>query len=152
MITRAIVEEVISPHKVKIRVPLLDRVSSSSLSTKTRNLNTATICTLPNCYMNIHVGDVVFIAFEDNTSDRAVVLGHLSRDLPYESFAQLVLSTLAVNDDASLPASTSIGDVTSKEIYCLSGVKGSIQMQLNLLNDKIQKLLDAVFPPPEDKE
>ena len=40
MITKAIVEEVISPYQVRVRVPILDRSKKSSLSTKTENLNT----------------------------------------------------------------------------------------------------------------
>ena len=79
MITKAIVEEIVSPYQVKIRIPLLDRVESSPMSTNTSDLNTATICSLPNCYMNVQVGDVVFVGFEDNTYYKAVVLGHLCR-------------------------------------------------------------------------
>ena len=42
MITRGIIEEILSPYKVKIRVPLLDGISSEGLSTNTNNLKKET--------------------------------------------------------------------------------------------------------------
>ena len=80
MITKAIVEEVLTPYQVRVRIPILDRVSSSELSTPTEELNIATICSLPNCYINVQKGDIVFVGFEDNTYRKAVILGHLSRE------------------------------------------------------------------------
>ena len=38
MITKGIIEAVLSPYEVKVRIPTLDSVRASSLSTSTENL------------------------------------------------------------------------------------------------------------------
>lgn len=145
MITKAIVEEIISPYQVRIRIPLFNRTVDSALATKTEELNIATICTLPNCYVNLQVGDVVFVGFEDNTTYRAVVLGHLSREAASSTCADLVLNSLIVNGSTQLSSSTSIGNVNSTELSCLQGVTDNIQRQLDSLKEQQRRLLKEVF-------
>lgn len=139
MITKAIIEEILSPYEVKVRVPLLDRYDSN-LATSTENLNIATICSLPNCYINPQVGDIVFVGFEDNTYYKAVVLGHLCRPEMTSTYADVILNSLAVQGSTQLTSATSIGDVTAEQIACLSGVTDNIQKQLNALKEQIQIL------------
>jgi hypothetical protein len=145
MITKAIVEEIISPYKVRVRIPLLDRPTHTPLSTKTQDLNTATICTLPNCYINLQVGDVVFVGFEDNTAYKAVVLGHLCKEA-VTTYADMILNTLEVNVAAKLPANTSIGNITATQLAYLEGLTDNIQGQLNSLKQDRDRLIKAVFP------
>ena len=140
MITRGIVEEIVSPYQVKVRIPLLDRAHDSPLSTSTESLNTATICCLPNCYMNMQVGDVVFVGFEDNTYYKAVILGHLSREVMSNTYSDVNLGTLTVISGADLPQSTTIGNVSSTEISRLSGVTENIQKQIDYLKDQLETL------------
>lgn len=137
MITKAIVEEVLSPYKVKIRIPLFDRAESTALATDTKNLNTATICSLPNCYTNVQVGDVVFVGFEDNTYYKAVILGHLCCSAASNSYADATFGSLTAVRNAVMPKDTTIGNITSSEISCLSGVSENIQKQINDLKDQI---------------
>ena len=144
MITKAIVEEVLSPYEVKVRVPILDRSLSSSLATSTENLNTATICSLPNCYTNPQVGDVVFVGFEDNTYYKAVILGYLTREAMTPTYSDITFGNLTVNSFANLPLNTTIGDVTSQELVCLNGIKDNIQKQINNLEDKLNKIKDEL--------
>ena len=140
MITKAIVEEVISPYEVRIRIPVIDRDSSSPLATKFENLNIAPVCTLPNCYPNIQVGDVVFVGFEDKTYYRAVVLGHLCRDAAYEAFPDMRVNSIEVKSHAELPSTTSIGDVTPEQLSYLQGLKDNIQLQLDDLKQSIAEI------------
>lgn len=140
MITRAIVEEVMTPHKVRIRIPILDRLSYSPMSSDTQDLNIATICSLPNCYMNVQVGDVVFIGFEDNTYYKAVILGHLSRDAMSDTYSDVTFGNVIAKSTATLPHETSIGEVTSFELSCLTGIKDNLQKQIDSLTEKIDTL------------
>ena len=137
MITRAIVEEIITPHQVKVRIPVLDRAANAPMSTDNKNLNIATICTLPNCYANLQVGDVVFVGFEDNTYYKAVVLGHLSREAMSETYADVVFGSLTAHGTVQLSAATTIGEVTSEELSQLRGASKNIQQQLNDLKNDI---------------
>lgn len=144
MITKAIVEEIISPYQVRIRIPLLDGVLASPMSTKQDSLNTATICTLPNCYMNIQVGDIVFVGFEDNTYYKAVVLGHLSREAMTDTYADVTFRNLQILDSATLPTETSIGDITFSEFSKLAGISENIQKQINMLKDDISIIYSKI--------
>lgn len=139
MITKAIVEKIISPYQVKVRIPVFDRVDTSSISTSTENLNTATICTLPNCYINIQVGDVVFVGFEDNTYHKAVVLGHLCKQ-NVETFCNIDLNKVTVATSAELPYNTTVGQIKPQELLCLAGVQSNIQLQLDNITQRLLAL------------
>lgn len=141
MFTRAIVESVVDNQHIKIRIPLLDRVSSSSIHTKSDDLNTATVCTLSNCHPNIRPGDVVFVTFEEtDTSKDAVIVGYLYRDKETETYCDLILNNLEVKSKCTFPLDTSIGEVTGKELAMLSGINGNIQKQIQQLWDKFDLL------------
>ena len=142
MITKAVVEEIVSPYQVKVRIPLFDKSDSSAQSRNTEDLNIATICSLPNCYINLQVGDIVFVGFEDNTYYKAVVLGHLCRNIESETYADLILSSLNVNMSAKLPQDTTIGDITTSELSCLQGITENIQKQINDINSKLTILFE----------
>lgn len=146
MITRGIVEEIVSPYKARVRVPLLNSISSEGLSTSTELLNVATICTLPHCYLNLQVGDVVFIGFEDKAYQKAVVLGHLSREAMTDTYADMTLGNLIVRTSTTLPKDTCVGNVTSTELGHLSGVTANIQKQLDYLTEQQTVILNKLFP------
>ena len=144
MITRAIVEEVLTPFKVRVRIPLLNRLANTPLATKKEDLDTAVICSLPSCYVNIKEGDIVFVAFEDNVQSKVVVLGHLSME-GVTSYASISLNELCVASEAKLPSNTTIGDnVSSFDLTNISGTKDNLQKQINLLNDKIDNLTKLI--------
>ena len=142
MITKAIVEEILSPYEVKVRVPVLDRCDWN-MATSPENLNTATVCSLPNCYVNLKVGDIVFVGFEDNTYYKAVVLGHLCREAASTTYADLILNSLTTHSDTILSSNTTIGNVTAENIKCLEGVSDNIQRQLNYIKEQLDILLSA---------
>ena len=144
MITKAIVEEIISPYQVKVRIPLLDRAEATPLSTNSDDLNIATICCLPNCYMNLQVGDIVFVGFEDNTYYKAVILGHLCREATSNTYSDAAFSNLDVRSSVRLPSSTTIGSVTGDELSRLSGTTENIQKQLNSLKEQIDFIIEQL--------
>ena len=145
MITKAIVEELITPYQVKVRIPLFDKTNLSVAARDDEELNVATICSLPNCYVNLQVGDIVFVAFEDNTYYKAVILGHLCRSTASDTCADIMLSSLNVRSSATLPFDTTVGDITSKELNSLQGVTENIQKQINNINTKLDMLIENLY-------
>ena len=108
MITRAYITEVITSKKVRVRIPIYDRVEKAGLSVSNDDLSIATICTPPNMVYNPQVGDVVFVGFEDNDISYPVVLGYMmttkesrvNKDLN----VTLTATSLKVKDSAELPS------------------------------------------------
>lgn len=140
MITKGIVEEILSPSEVKVRIPVFDRANETSLSTKTEDLTVAAICGLPSCYNFVEVGDIVFVGFEDNTTYRAIVLGHLVTDKYREPSIRANLGSLSVSGMTCLSENTSIGSVTSHEISMLQGLSDNIQQQLSFIMERLDLL------------
>ena len=140
MITKAIIEEIVDAHSAKIRIPLYDKASYAPNSVSKDNLSIATICSLPNCICNYAVGDVVFVTFEENERRLPIIMGQLERDNIKEASLSINASTLSVNTDAYLPEETHIGDVSAKEIQYLKGLNENLQVQLNILSERIAKL------------
>ena len=148
MVTKAFVEELISPHKVRVRIPLFDRPVNDPYSKETKDLNIATISTLPNCSMNYKVGDVVYVAFEDNSSDKVVVIGSLSNTNESTTFPDFLASKLNVIDEVKLPSSTTIGELTPEVLNYLTGLTENVQRQLNSLKEQqdiLRKDLDEII-------
>jgi hypothetical protein len=144
MITKGIVEEIISPNEIRVRLPVYDRAKDTSSATKTEDLTVAAVCGLPNCYNYVDIGDVVFVGFEDNTTYRAVILGHLITGSAERSpTVQASFSSLNVTGNTSLSQNTSIGDVSADDVHQLLGIKDNIQKQLDFLNSKIDALQSA---------
>lgn len=140
MMTRAIVEEVLTPFEVRVRIPSLDRVKGDSLCTRTEDLNIATICTLPNCYLNVQVGDIVFIVFEDNTERKAVIIGHLSRELMSNTLSDLHVGDLIIDGILQTSKNSRIGDISYSEMQHLSGIDTNIAQELKRLTTQIENI------------
>ena len=141
MITKGIVEEILD-YKAKVRLPIYDGTASSNLGTKSSQLSSATICSLSNIKSPVQVGDIVWVGFEDNDDSKPIILGHLYKSTPNISYAGLQLSTLDTKSTTKLYKDTYIGNIKPNEIAMLTGLKGNIQSQLNLLEEKT-KLLDG---------
>lgn len=140
MVTKAIVEQLIDPYHVRVRIPSIDRTLQSAVHTTTEHLNVALVCTLPGCDPNIRVGDVVFISFDDYSENQVVIIGHLYSKYQETPLCNLALQSLNVSDTATLPDNTSIGDVSSDEVRCLKGSRYSLQEQIDSLQEQINLL------------
>lgn len=144
MVTRGIVEQVIDPYHIRVRLPLYDGAPFLTTSVPTSDLSVATVCTLPNTNPNIQVGDIVFVGLEDNDRKKPIVIGFLYRETQYTTEIDLKLSTITVDNLAKLSEDTSIGDVSPSDIKCLQGSTGNLQQQINLLSAEIDKLKEIV--------
>ena len=135
MITKGYIEEIIDDNKIKVRCPTLDFVKGSNRYVE--NLSTSTICTLPSANLNVNIGDVVFVGFEDNSRYKPIVLGYLYKSSFDPTYSSMKLDSAVVRRKANFSKDTSIGDVNSNCIANLSGASGNIQEQLDAINDSI---------------
>ena len=143
MITRGIVEKLLDRYTIKVRMPLLNRMKQNSNSILSDDLNEAVVSVPPNFDPNINVGDVVFVAFEDNNFGKPVVIGYLYRSNMTPTYGDIILNSINVKIAANLSADTTIGDVSSTNISYLKGVTSNIQGQLNSLKDSDTILSNA---------
>ena len=135
MITKGIIEKV-DGYKALVRLPIYNNSAASKHSTKTEDLPKATFCSLPNIEIPFAKGDIVFVGFEDNDTNKPIILGHLYKAEGNPATPGLNLSTLKTSSSTKLSNNTWIGDVTPNELSALSGIKGNIQKQIdNLLSN-----------------
>ena len=140
MVTKGIVEDITNPYKVKVRLPVYDAVEGSRDATAIKDLSYATICTLPNTANNVEKGDVVFVSFEDNDLSKPVIIGHLFRDTELSTRNDLDIRMLITNSTTKLYKETYIGDVKPSELQMLIGLKANIQLQIDNLQEQINRL------------
>ncbi len=126
MIVKGIVESIESDYLVKVRIPLLDGLADTVNGVGTRDLNSATICSLPNCSNNVSQGDVVFVGFENNDIGKPIILGHLFKEVSDSTLINIKVNSLTANY-ADLPENTSIGNVTGSNLKCLQNMDENIK-------------------------
>lgn len=105
MVTKAIIKAMnMSGNKCTVQIPLFTGASSSSpLEVE------ALISVTPGFINNFKVNDIVFVAFEENALEKAVIIGKLYRGYQEEAVTRggtALLDTLIVYSSASLPSST----------------------------------------------
>ena len=128
MIFRGIIEEVIDPYSVRVRIPLLHRTSTSPEATLTSALPIASVSLLPNTHINLTVGDIVIVSFENNDVGKPIILGYLYK----QSWGNTALTKLSSN--------TYIGDITPDDLMHIHGLSGNIQKQLDSMRERIELL------------
>ena len=122
MILKGIIEDIISQSRVKVRIPLLHRLTSSVEYVQTEDIPEAQICTLPGTVPNLQCGDVVIVAFENNDLSRPIILGYLFTEAISSSAFSSTFESLNVRNTTYLSKDTTIGEVTPAELNCLKGV------------------------------
>ena len=75
---RAIIESIIDDYHVCIRIPQLHGTKGSENYVATDRLPVATICVQPGTEAAYNVGDIVFVAFENDVLTAPIVMGILS--------------------------------------------------------------------------
>ncbi len=139
MIRRAIVEQVVNPFRVKVRIPEVDRAKKSSQHISTDELDELTVCVPAGWHPNFQIGDIVIVSYDVFSPDESVVIGFLYKE-NLESISEVDITQLIVSSYAKLPKNTTIGDVTSIQLQNLTGVKDNIQKQLDSLQEQINQL------------
>lgn len=140
MITKGIIEDIISQYEVVVRIPILDSISEYSEATHSHNLSTAFMCIPPRLRFVPQIGDVVIIGFEDNDRGKPIIIGCLFKESGNLSQSDLELRNLEVSSSAKLSKQTTIGDVNYEQIKYLQGLGENVQLALNDIYDRLKKL------------
>lgn len=105
MVTKAVIRFINGAgNRCIVEMPLF-RTSSASAPVTAEALVSIT----PGMFGNLEVGDVVFIAFEENALEKPIIIGKLFTNAGNEGSIRSgagVLDTLKVNSDATIPSST----------------------------------------------
>ena len=136
MITKAIIKEKVG-NKFKVRIPLFESAG---------NLNeiifTATVCYEPGNLEAYNLGDIVFVAFENNEIKKPVIIGKLYLGEEENPRAEFLAAKLNISTSAVLPANTSIGNITPEELYTAIKNNDSFEYRIEQLEKKINDLIN----------
>lgn len=136
ILTKGIIEEVVSQFKARVRLPVYHGIKTAEYSTPTKDLPTATLCAMPNCTYSLNTGDVVYCSIEDNDFTKPVILGFLYKQDKAETLVDMNVNSLNVGVNASFPEETSIGKVSPQSIQNLCGANSNIQNEIDsIVND-----------------
>lgn len=109
----------------KVNIPLMaDNVNDEAIFD-------ALLAVQSGTYNDYKVGDCVFVDFEDDKYNTAIILGKLYTDVPEENDAYGLFNQLNVTGSAVLPEDTKIGKYSTQDIFNLyqgveNGTGGSI--------------------------
>jgi hypothetical protein len=152
MLTKAYIQEVISPHSIRVRIPLFNKIANVDGATPNDELSIGCVCTLPNFITDAHVGDIVIVGFEEDNISKPVVLGYLSTPNRMDTMVDVECNRLTVNGDTTLTEHTTIGDVKPESIKCLKDLKDNVNdtfkrtsLRLSGIDELIQQLTDDVI-------
>lgn len=140
MVTKAIIEAINDEYSVKVRIPLFDSSSQFLDSTPTNSLSDAITCTLPRMSYIPEVGDIVFVAFEDNDKGRPVIIGCLFKESGNTSLINAEINNLNVLGQTNLGTSISIGDISYQQLKYLIGLNQNIQAALENIDERLKNL------------
>lgn len=128
MIVRGIVESKFK-NQAKVRIPVFDKVYTAALGVDYDSLSTAAICVPPKFKMDIKLGDLVYVLFEENNKQKPVIIGYMFNEDNSTSSANIL--DLSAETSAVFSENTSIGDVTSDSIKFLEGIDKNLQETIN---------------------
>lgn len=108
----------------KVDIPLMqDNVSEEAVFD-------ALLCSTSGNYNDYKVGDCVFVDFEDDKYNTAIIMGKLYTEVPEENEAYGLFNELKVTGSAILPENTRLGQYTAQDIFNLyQGVQSSLDAQ-----------------------
>lgn len=136
MFTKAIIEQVIDDFSYKVRIPVYNRAQYAVSSTPTSQLPIAHVCCPPGYFPSYSVGDIVYVTFEDNNTNKPVIIGQLFCKKSFNStLSSLKLNNLEITSSANLPKNTFIGEIKGYEIQSLKDISNNIQYQIDILNN-----------------
>ena len=105
MITKAIIQSInAAGNRCIVRMPLFETASNPNPVEAEALVNIA-----PGLFNSLAVGDIVFVAFEENALEKPIILGKLFRGADIEGSIRgggAVVDTLKVRSAAAIPAST----------------------------------------------
>jgi hypothetical protein len=105
LVTKAVITSVNNQaNRCIVRMPLFETASSSAPVEAE-----ALVSITPGLFNNLFVGDIVFVAFEENALEKPIIIGKLFRGIANENDTRggaAILDTLKVRSSATIPSST----------------------------------------------
>ena len=105
MVTKAVIKSINKAgNRCIVRMPLFETAASSAPVQAEALVNIT-----PGLYNNLFVGDIVFVAFEENALEQPIILGKLYTGSANENSTKGgagIFDTLKVRTDATIPSST----------------------------------------------
>lgn len=111
MITKGIIiDRIEDSNKYLVRIPIFETFTNSSDTQNLTNaaLFEATLCYQPGNYDGLRKDDIVYIGFENNEYDNAIILGKLFLGPENQSTSHQNVNTLVVNGSTSLNGKVTI--------------------------------------------
>lgn len=130
MITKGIITKINqNDNTCEVRIPLFETAGVPE-----QYITTATFSIEPGIYNSYIENDIVFVGFEDNSINSAVIVGKFfktTNDEKARKVGAISCSDLQVANSVNLPIDTTIGNISAKDLANLNN-------KLNLLSDKIE--------------
>lgn len=152
MLTKAYIQDILSPHAVQIRIPLYNKIEGVEGATPNSELAIACVCTLPNFITNVQAGDIVIVGFEEDNISKPVILGYLSTSNVLTALTDVTCNQLITKGDTTLDEHTTIGEVKPESIKCLKNLKDNVSAtfeatskELQLIHEDISDLADEIL-------
>ena len=140
MITKGIIEEILSPYSARVRLPIFDSIKEAQNSVNTGSLRVASICSLPNCTNLLAVNDIVFVGFEDDDLGKPIILGNLVKEQPSIANPSLSGYSLNIEDSVTIPGNININKTNNIDLTQLIGLKCNVQAALNQITADINEI------------
>ena len=154
MVTKGIITSIpidSESNKYEVRLPFFE----SAIEDAEEVIYEATLSESPGINQGYNIGDIVYCTFEDNNLGRPVIIGKLFTTDTDNTSAEIETLDLDVTKRASLPANTTIGNATTKDIANISEIKNKVSKMgdtiygsmtfgntINLTTNKLTNLVD----------
>ena len=125
MITKGIVEEIITKYEVRVRIPIYHKIKGVQGATPTKDLPIAHTCVMFGICPNYKVGDIVYVTFENNQLQNVVILGYLYNDKNVESYPDMTVNSL--NTISKLNGANIDGSVSGDVVTSVFNRSGDVQ-------------------------
>ena len=140
---RAIIEQRIDNYHYKVRIPLINKFSSSVGATPSNELAIATVAASPGSFPYFKSGDIVYIDYEETDTNKPVIVGSLYNDLSSNINSDSKVDSLTVGVNVNLPKDTQIGDISASNLQQLRGLTNNVQNAIDRLNDNTNEISET---------
>lgn len=140
---RAIIEQRIDNYHYRVRIPLINKFSSSVGATPSNELAIATVAASPGSFPYFKSGDIVYIDYEETDTNKPVIVGSLYNDLSSNINSDSKVDSLTVGVNVNLPKDTQIGDISASNLQQLRGLTNNVQNAIDRLNDNTSEISET---------
>lgn len=117
MITKAIIKRLntLEDNHFIVYIPFFQKANDAESAATMP----ATLIYIPGIINTLHVDDVVYVGFEDNSSNKPIILGKLYTGVEDKDTITTTLTsrTLEITEKSKLPINTCIGDLNLVDIH-----------------------------------